>query len=69
MASYTYTYPRVDITTTALSRPVLTENVPDTLVLFAPFKAELGPVNQIVVCHTRSEFEETFGQIDYSIQG
>lgn len=69
MASYKYTYPRVDITTTALSRPVLNENVPDTLVLFAPFKADLGPVNQFVICHTRAEFETTFGTIDYAIQG
>ena len=69
MASYKYTYPRVDITTTALSRPVLTENVPDTLVLFAPFRANIGPVNQFVICHSRADFETTFGTIDYTIQG
>lgn len=69
MASYKYTYPRVDITTTALSRPVLTENVPDTLVLFAPFKANIGPLNKIVVCHSLEEFETTFGAIDYVVQG
>lgn len=69
MASYKYTYPRVDITTTALSRPILIENVPDTLVLFAPFKADIGPLNKIVICHSLEEFESTFGAIDYSVQG
>jgi hypothetical protein len=67
--AYDFTYPRVDVTTTALKRKTLSETVEDTLVLFAPFKGSYGPVNEIVICHSYSDFTDSFGDLDYDVNG
>jgi hypothetical protein len=60
-----YTYPRVDVITNALQRQTYTQTVDDTLVLFAPFKASMGPMDEIIRIHSLGEFEETYGAITY----
>jgi hypothetical protein len=67
--AYDFTYPRVDITTTALKRKTLSETVEDTLVLFAPFKGSYGPINKVVIVHSYDEFADTFGELSYEISG
>jgi hypothetical protein len=64
-----YTYPRVDVITKALQRQTYTQTVDDTLVLFAPFKAAMGPMDEIIRIHSLGEFEETYGAITYSEWG
>lgn len=58
-----YTYPRVDVNTTALTRKILTENVEDTLVMLSIFSASIGPVDTINRIHTLSQFESIYGTI------
>lgn len=60
-----YTYPHVSMNTTALKRSSVGPAVEDTTVLFAPIMAKRGPTDRIVVCHTLSEFIDTFGDLNY----
>ena len=64
-----YNFPRVDVTTTALQRKNLSPVTEDTLVLFAPFKGSYGPVNEIVICHSYADFTDSFGELDYNVNG
>ena len=60
-----FTYPRVTLSTTARARSSVGPAVEDTTILFAPIIAERGPVDEVVVCHTLSEFIDVFGDLDY----
>ena len=64
-----YNFPRVDVTTTALQRKNLSPVTEDTLVLFAPFKGSYGPINEVVICHSYADFTDSFGELDYDING
>ena len=67
--SISYTYPRVDVVTTALQRQTYNETIDDTLVMFAPFKSSMGPMDEIKRIHSLGEFEATYGTTDYSVMG
>lgn len=60
-----YSYPRVDITTRALSHynPVKAE---DTTTLFVALVTPKGPVDKAYAVHSLSEFIEKFGELDYN---
>ena len=67
--SISYTYPRVDVVTTALQRQTYNETIDDTLVMFAPFKSSMGPMDEIKRIHSLGEFEATYGTTNYSVMG
>ena len=67
--SISYTYPRVDVVTTALQRQTYNETIDDTLVMFAPFKSSMGPMDEIKRIHSLEEFEAIYGTTNYSVMG
>ena len=64
-----YTHPRVDINKTAITRQRLVESEPDSLRLFAPFKASFGPTNEISILHDISDFTQPYGEFNFDQQG
>lgn len=59
----TYTYPRVSISTTALTHSSVASDAADTTVLFVPIIARKGAYNQIVKIHSLEEFINEFGTL------
>lgn len=64
-----YTYPRVDVNTTALTRRILTETVDDTIVMLSIFNSKCGPIDTINRIHGISQFESIYGSLDDDILG
>lgn len=56
-----YTYPRVDVSTTALTHSSSRPQAEDTLILFAPFLSDRGPTDTIVKIHSLEEFRSVYG--------
>ena len=59
-----YTYPRVDVNTTALTRRVLNETIDDTIVMLSIFNSKCGPIDTISRIHGISQFESIYGSVD-----
>lgn len=64
-----YTYPRVDVNTTALTRRILNETFDDTIVMLSIFNAKCGPVNTINRIHGINQFESIYGPLDDEVFG
>lgn len=64
-----YTYPRVDVNTTALTRRILTETVDDTISMLSIFNSKGGPVDTITRIHGISQFESIYGSLDDDMLG
>lgn len=64
-----YLYPRVSITTTALSHSSVAPEAQDTTVLFAPIVTKMGPDKEITPVHSISELIDQFGELTYEQNG
>jgi len=62
-----YTYPHVNISTTANKRKTATVAESNATTLLAPFTCDRGPENELVAIDNFSDFVQTYGELDYSI--
>jgi hypothetical protein len=62
-------YPHVNVTTTAIVRPVLTGEDTGATSLFVPFLAKKGLSDSIQRIFSLSQFVAEYGQADYVLQG
>jgi hypothetical protein len=62
-------YPHVNVTTTAIVRPVLTGEDTGATSLFVPFLAKKGLSDGIQRIFSLSQFVAEYGQADYALQG
>ena len=69
MATKTHVYPRVDVSTKALTHSSVGAAAEDTTVLFVPLCTKKGPSAVVTPVHSLSEFITTFGSLDYDING
>lgn len=69
MALNNYLYPRVNISTTALSHSSVAPLAEDTTVLFAPVITPMGPDKKVTPVHSLSEFVSIFGNLNYETNG
>ena len=66
-----FKYPRVDIEEIKnIYRPCSDDNTKtDSIVLFAPFKGNFGPSNEMRIIHSLDEFIFTYGEPSYEMDG
>ena len=66
-----FKYPRVDIEEIKnIYRPSSDDNTKtDSIVLFAPFKGNFGPSNEMRIIHSLDEFISTYGDPSYEMDG
>ena len=66
-----FKYPRVDIEEIKnIYRPSSDDNTKtDSIVLFAPFKGNFGPSNEMRIIHSLDEFKSTYGEPSYEMDG
>jgi len=69
MAIINKVYPHVNITTTAIVRPVPFTEDDSATALFVPFRAKKGLSDEIQPIYTLSQFISEYGQADFDYQG